>query len=62
MYKLKMVMRKHPNKQIDISLKGNKVIDENIIEMLSQFAGTKIRSLDFRGCLFTSFEVITKLF
>ena len=57
-----MVMRKHPNKQIDISLKGNKVIDENIIEMLSQFAGTKIRSLDFRGCLFTSFEVITKLF
>lgn len=59
-YRFVDLIKNHQNitNPIYISMKDNKLVDKNIIKMFYDFGQERIRSLDFRNCLFTYSDVI----
>ena len=47
---------------ISIDLSHNKVVGSSVIEMVRNFAETRIQNIDFRGCIFSYDEVSDDLF
>ena len=57
MYNFINFIHENPEKPIDIMMAGNKLVDEFVVEMFARFAASRIKSIDFRFCLFHIFDV-----
>ena len=52
----------NPNAFIQIIIKDNRVLGKEVISLLKKFGCNKIKSIDFRNCLFKYEEVEEELF
>jgi urate oxidase len=62
-YRFVRLIRNCPSHQkIEFSMKNNRIIDRQVIEMLLHYAQERVVSINFVHCIFTMDDVIDLLF
>lgn len=54
---LHKVLQLHPLALLEISIRSNRILSKDVISLINKYAGSRLRALDFRNCLFTYSEV-----
>lgn len=49
---LHKVLQLHPLCLLEISIRSNRILGKEAISLINKYAGSRLKALDFRNCLF----------